>query len=160
MGLRGSRSSLRATRQEEFTSCLSAAEAIAKGTGATVAAAPTWKRTLPAPSCIASPLEPPRRTVTRRGRVYLVGGDTVEVVARPPVLAPPDPTNIPSPSSLPSYPPQPPPLILFTSLLFFSSFPPLPLTVPCLLSLIPPEAKQRPVIAPRNTWYDRPDPPP
>ena len=27
------------------------------------------------------------------------------------------------------------------------------LTVPCLLSLNPPEANQRPVIAPRNTWY-------
>ena len=31
---------------------------VAKGTRATVAAAPTWKRTLPAPSGSASPLEP------------------------------------------------------------------------------------------------------
>ena len=42
-----------------------------------------------------------------------------------------------------------------SSLLFSSpSFPPFPLPslpVPCLLSLNPPEAKQRPVIAPRNT---------
>ena len=110
---------------------------VAKGTGATVAAAPTWKRTPPAPSGIVPPLDPPRRTVTRRGRVYLVGGDTVEVVARTPVLAPPDPTNIPSPpppSSLSPYPPQPPPLNLFSSLLFsfFPHFPP-PLS-PCALS--------------------------
>ena len=58
-------------------------------------AAPTWKRVLPAPSGIGLPIDPPRHTVTRRGRVYIVGGDTVEVVARTPVLAPPDPTNIP-----------------------------------------------------------------
>ena len=70
---------------------------VAKGTGTTVVAAPTWKRTLTAPSGIASPLDPPRHTVTRRGRVYLVGGDTVEVVAQTLVLAPQDPTNIPSP---------------------------------------------------------------
>ena len=110
---------------------------VAKGTGTTVAAGPTWQRTLPAPSGIASPLDPPRRFVTRRGRVYLVGGDTVEVVARTPVLAPPDPTNIPSPpppSSLPPYPPQPPPLNLFSSLLF-SFFPPFPPPLsPCALS--------------------------
>ena len=30
----------------------------------------------------------------------------------------------------------------------------------CLLSLTPPEAKQRLAIAPQNTWYDRPDPAP
>ena len=59
-----------------------------------------WKRTLPTPSGIAPPLEPPRRTFTRRGRVYLVGGDTVEVVAWTSVLAPPNPTNIPFPSFL------------------------------------------------------------
>ena len=33
-------------------------------------------------------------------------------------------------------------------------------TLHCFPSLTSPEAKQRPVIAPRNTWYDRPDPPP
>ena len=31
-----------------------------------------------------SPLEPPRRTVTRRGRVFLLGGDTVEQRIAPP----------------------------------------------------------------------------
>ena len=129
---------------------------IAKGTGTTVAAGPTWQRTLPAPSGIASPLDPPRRFVTRRGRVYLVGGDTVEVVARTPVLAPPDPTNIPSPPSLLPFPPTHHSHRHSTSSLLFSSpsFPPFPLPslpVPCLLSLTPPEAKQRPVIAPRNT---------
>ena len=129
---------------------------VAKGTGTTVAAGPTWQRTLPAPSGIASPLDPPRRFVTRRGRVYLVGGDTVEVVARTPVLAPPDPTNIPSPPSLLPFPPTHHSHRHSTSSLLFSSpsFPPFPLPslpVPCLLSLTPPEAKQRPVIAPRNT---------
>ena len=114
-----------------------------------------WKRTLPAPSGIASPLDPPRRFVTRRGRVYLVrvGGDTVEVVARTPVLAPPDPTNIPSP---PFFPFLLPTTATATQPLLFSSppFPPPPLPslpVPCLLSLTPKEAKQRPVNAPRNT---------
>ena len=92
-------------------------------------------------------------------------GDTVEVVARSPVLAPPDPTNIPSPPSLLPFPPTHHSHRHSTSSLLFSSpsFPPFPLPslpVPCLLSLTPPEAKQRPVIAPRNTWYDRPDPPP
>ena len=51
-------------------------------------------------------LEPPRLTVTRRGRVYLACGDTVEDVARAqtPVLAPQDPFNFPPPPllSLPS----------------------------------------------------------
>ena len=68
---------------------------VAKGTGAKVAAATTWKRTLPAPRGTTSPLEPPQRTVTRRGRVYLVCADTVKDVAQTPVLAPPDPTNTP-----------------------------------------------------------------
>ena len=55
---------------------------VAKGTGATVAAqhAPTWKITLAASSgiaaAIASPLETPRRTVTRRERVHLFIGET------------------------------------------------------------------------------------
>ena len=76
----------------------------AQGTGTTVVAATAWKRTLPAPSGIASPLDPPRRTVTRRGRVYLVGGGMVEVVAQTLVLAPPDPTNIPSTPPPPPFP--------------------------------------------------------
>ena len=115
---------------------------VAKGTGATVAAAPTWKRTLPAPSGIVPPLDPPRRTVTCRGRVYLVGGDTVEVVAWTLVLAPPDPTNIPSPtpffpSLLPTTATTTQPL-LFSSLLLLSPPPPHPsFPVPCLLSLNP-----------------------
>ena len=100
---------------------------VAKGTGTTVAAAPTWKRTLQAPSGIAS-LDPPRRTVTRRGRVYLVGGDTIEVVARTPVLAPPDPTNIPSPP--PFFPFLLPTTVTATQPHIFSSIlllpPPLP----------------------------------
>ena len=77
---------------------------VAKGTGATVAAAPTWRRTLPASSGIASQLKLPRRTVTHRGRVYLVGGDTIEDVARTLVLAPPDPTNNPLLCSTPPSP--------------------------------------------------------
>ena len=74
--------------------------------------------------------------------------------------------DIPPPPFLP-FPPTHHSHCHSTSSLLFSSssppFPPLPLPslpVPCLLSLTPPEAKQRPVIAPRNTWYDRPDPPP
>ena len=59
---------------------------LAKGTGATVAAAPTWKRSLPAPSGMSSPLKPPQCTVTRRGRVYLVSDDTVEDVVQTQVL--------------------------------------------------------------------------
>ena len=34
------------------------------------------------------------------------------------------------------------------------------LLVQNLIDWDPSEAKQRPVIAPRNTWYNRPDPPP
>ena len=117
-----------------------------------VVAAPAWKRTLPAPSSIASQLDPPRCTVTRRGRVYLVDGDTIEVVAQTLVLAPQDPTNFPSPP--PFFPflllttattTQP---LLFSSLLFLFSPPPLPpsplLSVPCLLSLTPPRGQVTP----------------
>ena len=40
------------------------------------------------PVALPVPLELPRRTVTRRGRVCLIGGDTVEVEAWTQVLAP------------------------------------------------------------------------
>ena len=68
--------------------------------GATVSyAGPTWNRTLLAPRGIASPLEPPQHTVTRR-RVYFVGGNTLTPwmmwpLARTSASAQPDPTNIP-----------------------------------------------------------------
>ena len=78
---------------------------VAKGTGTTVAAAPTWKRTLPAPSGITSPLEPLRCTVTHRGRVCLISGDTVEVVAWTPVLA--QRTQLTPPPLLPQPTPTP-----------------------------------------------------
>ena len=116
----------------------------AQGTGTTVVAATAWKRTPPAPSGIASPLDPPRRTVTRRGRVYLVGGGMVEVVAQTLVLAPPDPTSIPSPppffpSLLPTTATTTQPL-LFSSLLLLSSPPPLSLC-PVSSASPPQEAK-------------------
>ena len=128
---------------------------VAKGTGTTVAAAPTWKRTLPAPSGITSPLEPPRCTVTRRGRVCLIGGDTVEVVAWTPVLAPRTQLT-PHPPSSPthSHPQLPPPTPLHLPLH------PTLFTVPCLLRLTPRGQATLGHRPSTNVWYDRPDPPP
>ena len=89
----------------------------------------------PAPATALRAGHSPRRTVTRRGRISLVGGDTVEVVARTPMLAPPDPTNIPFPSRLFPFPPTHHSHRHSTSSLLFSS-PPFP-PPPSLLSLCP-----------------------
>ena len=62
---------------------------------------------------------------TCRGRVYLVGGDILEDVARTPVLAPPDPTDTLAPLTSPS-PSRPPPSP-------FSTQPPSPHS-PCPIS--------------------------